>query len=104
MSYGVRALAKLLITYQSKYSLHTIAGIIGRWAPPKENNTTAYITAVCSYFGKGFSPQAVLDLNNQGQLDDLVSGIIAHENGLTWPFSAALNSDITSGVTMALAK
>jgi hypothetical protein len=39
--YGIRALARLLITYQDKYGLCTIETIIGRWAPAVENNTKA---------------------------------------------------------------
>src|SRR4051812_38910947 len=44
--YGIRALAKLLQTYQSKHGLRTVRGIINRWAPPVENNTGAYVNAV----------------------------------------------------------
>lgn len=44
--YGVRALMKLLYTYYYKYHLHSINGIISRYAPSNENNTNAYIDFV----------------------------------------------------------
>ena len=34
-----------------KYGLKTIKDIIYRWAPPKENNTAAYIRRVSDYIG-----------------------------------------------------
>lgn len=46
MIYGVRAGFITLRTYIRKHKCNTIETIISRWAPPKENNTTAYIRAV----------------------------------------------------------
>lgn len=37
--WGIRAIARTLITYQDKHGLRTIRQIIGRWAPPNENNS-----------------------------------------------------------------
>ena len=37
--YGFRALARTLLTYQRKYGLLSIEDMIGRWAPPNENDT-----------------------------------------------------------------
>lgn len=45
-SYGYRAGAKILRTYQRKYGLTTLAGLISRWAPQNENNTRGYIERV----------------------------------------------------------
>ena len=50
--YGYRAAAKLLQTYQTKYKLHVLNQIIGRWAPPNENNTRAYATRVAQQMTK----------------------------------------------------
>ncbi|HEK1796724.1 TPA: structural protein [Proteus mirabilis] len=44
--YGIRAIYKLLQTYQNKYELNTVESIIDRYAPPKENNTEGYIQRV----------------------------------------------------------
>lgn len=49
--WGIRALARTLITYQDKHQLRTIRQIIGRWAPPNENNTESYIRQVATRVG-----------------------------------------------------
>lgn len=78
--WGIRALAKILLTYQSKYELRTIARMIGRWAPPSENNTPAYVAAVAAAIGQ--SPTAVIDLYARPDLlRALIAAIIKHENG-----------------------
>ena len=56
MQYGVRAGFKILRNYITGYhglsaKCNTIEKIITRWAPPKENNTPAYIAAVEKYTG-----------------------------------------------------
>src|SRR3569832_2780970 len=43
---GIRALAVLLRNYQRKYGLRTVRAIITRYAPPSENNTESYVSAV----------------------------------------------------------
>ena len=54
MAYGWRAAFRLLChTYYGKYKLRTIRDIIYRWAPPKENNTMAYIRRVSDYISIG---------------------------------------------------
>lgn len=76
---GIRALARTLITYQDKHGLNTVEGIIGRWAPPGENNTKAYARAVAD--AVGFEPTAQLDLKDAKVLQALTRAIIRHENG-----------------------
>lgn len=49
-SYGFRAACKILQKYAQR-GVVTIAGIISHWAPPTENNTDAYIAAVCKRMG-----------------------------------------------------
>lgn len=68
-----------LITYQDKYGLRTIRGIINRWAPPVENNTEAYIQGVAKQTGCGADD--LLDLHSYAELRPLVEAIIRHENG-----------------------
>ena len=54
MKWGWRAAFRLLChTYYGKYKLRTIRAIITRWAPPKENNTEAYIRSVTDRIGIG---------------------------------------------------
>lgn len=47
MSYGYRALMKLLQNYHRLNGCRTVADFIRRWAPPSENDTAAYIRRVC---------------------------------------------------------
>ena len=52
LEYGWRAAFYLLTrTYYHKYRLYTIRGIISRWAPSSENNTSAYIANVSRLTG-----------------------------------------------------
>ena len=85
--YGIRALATLLIRYQDRHRLDTIAGILHRWAPGSENNTGAYIAAVAR--ATGFAPDQRLDLHTHAHLRPLVMAIIVHELGGN-PYPAAV--------------
>jgi len=78
-AYGIRALARTLITYQDKHLLRTIRQIITRWAPPTENNTLGYIHAVARQ--TGFDADEELDLHNCEHLRPVLEAIIRHENG-----------------------
>lgn len=49
--YGIRALAKVLINYKKIHGLNTVRQIISRYAPPNENQTTAYIQSVAKQLG-----------------------------------------------------
>ena len=48
---GIRAAAKLFLTYFREYKLNTIQGLINRWAPPTENNTSSYVAQVTLVVG-----------------------------------------------------
>lgn len=76
---GIRALGKNLLTYQDKHGLDTVQGIIQRWAPPTENQTSAYIGAVAREMG--VQPGDKLNLRDQDTLFKLTKAIIKHENG-----------------------
>lgn len=84
--YGIRALASLLTTYQDRHGLRTVRGIINRWAPPVENVTSAYVSAVARAVGVG-ADQAV-DLHDQRTMRSMVVAIIHHELGGN-PYDAA---------------
>ncbi|QNH77811.1 structural protein [Pseudomonas protegens] len=77
--WGIRAIARTLITYQDKHGLRTIRQIIGRWAPPNENNTESYIRQVATRLG--VSPDARIDVYDYRTMRSLVEAIIRHENG-----------------------
>lgn len=58
---GIRALGKLLLTYQRKHGLKTVKAIINRWAPSVENDTDAYVRTVEA--NTGTKPGAEIDRN-----------------------------------------
>ena len=53
VEWGLRAAFILLRTYRNKYKAVCIRDIITRWAPPSENDTSAYIRTVCKLTGFG---------------------------------------------------
>lgn len=93
--WGIRALNKILSTYYHRYGLKTVQDIITRWAPPNENNTTAYVNAVAQ--AMGVAPTATLRL--PAQAPELTAAIIHHENGLQ-PYS---DQTIAEGVRLGWA-
>jgi len=78
-TWGIRALAATLITYQDRYKINTIDGIIKRWAPPIENNTQEYINAVSRL--TRFGAHDTLDLHRYEAMQPILEAIIRHENG-----------------------
>lgn len=101
-AHGFRALCKILLTYQSKDGLHTIREFIGRWAPPGENDTEAYITLVSAYAGIG--PDDPADLSNTLLLGKIAFAISLEEAGHQADHSPWFTQDQANvGATMALA-
>ncbi len=92
--FGIRALARLLMNYESLYGLNTVAGIISRYAPSTENNTGAYGSSVASALG--VDPDTSFSV--VAKLPELVKAIIKHENGQQ-PYSDDL---INTGIDMAV--
>lgn len=82
--WGIRAMAKLLKNYQTRYGLNTVNDIINRWAPPVENNTSSYVSHVAELLE--VSPYQSINLNDTDVLTKLVEGVIKHENGFN-PYS-----------------
>ena len=86
MEYGWRAAFVILCkTYYGKYKLKTIRDIVSRWAPPKENNTPAYIRHVSDYTGIG--PDRDLGDPQTHPTNWLLTGyaMAVMENGTTLP-------------------
>ena len=53
MEWGIRAAFCILRTYARRYQCLSPADIVGRWAPPCQNDTDAYIRNVCTWTGFG---------------------------------------------------
>lgn len=81
MIHGIRAGFIILKTYIDKYKLYTIESIIKRFAPSNENDTEAYIRAVCR--DTGFERDILLFFDVEDMLP-LAKAIIKHENGGMW--------------------
>lgn len=76
---GVRAAARIFITYYDKYGLDTVRKVITRWAPPAENDTDAYVAAVSAALGVGSDDP--IDLQEYAVLKPLLKAVFKHENG-----------------------
>lgn len=90
MAYGIRAIFVILKTYQIRYGLRTVAQMIGRWAPPSENDTRAYSASVAKAAGR--APDDVVDAERPDDMIPFVRGMIRVENG-----QDVDESDITEG-------
>lgn len=94
---GIRALGKVLLTYQRKHGLRTVKAIISRWAPAVENDTAAYVRAVEA--NTGTRPGAEIDLTQAKVMTGFIKAIIHHENaGYEYPGAV-----LAEGVRRALA-
>lgn len=89
--YGVRAMVRILRSYQSR-GIVTMGQIVSTWAPPSENNTEAYIKSVEQR--TGFERDQVMFTQNYPQL---IEAIIYHENG-SQPYASAT---ISQGIAIA---
>ncbi len=94
--WGLRALAKVLLSYYRKRGLSTVESIIGRWAPHVENDTSAYARAVARALNVAVRDE--LNIEHPDVLALLVSAIVQHENGQQ-PYPADL---IDQAVRLAL--
>ncbi|WP_051590677.1 hypothetical protein [Flavobacterium daejeonense] len=89
MKFGIRALI-LDIFNDIKKGKNTVRKLITEFAPPKENNTEAYINAVAK--GAGISSDAVFKVVDFDLIYSIVKAIIKHENGAD--SAKVLDSDI----------
>lgn len=81
---GLAALANQLRLYAHR-GIRTIRDIIGKFAPPGENNTQAYIASVSRSLG--VSATSSIDVNDPRVMQGLMNAIIRVENGRN-PYSA----------------
>lgn len=76
---GIRAAAKVLKNYDSKYGINTIEEIVSRFAPASENPTGEYIQNVVK--ATGYKAQEKLDLKNPEVMQKLITAMIKQEIG-----------------------
>lgn len=89
---GLRAMAQQLQLYGSRGN-NTLAGMIGTYAPPSENNTAAYIAHVAKQ--TGYSSSQKLDMNNTDVLSKVVSAMTKMENSKSNYTPAGVRAVIT---------
>lgn len=93
---GIRAGVRLLQTYDNKYGLNTVAGIISKWAPAGDNNDTqGYISTVSKALGVNQNDR--LDLRDPNTLTTMVKAMTKVEGGRQ-PYSDA---QISAGINSA---
>lgn len=80
MAWGYRAAFKLLHNYQRRNGCRLLSDFIDRWAPPVENNTTAYIRTVAKR--SGLEDVSAVDTLNSDQMQRIVAAMSFVENGV----------------------
>lgn len=93
--WGFRAMATIFHTYADKDGVKTLRQAISRWAPPSENNTGAYLNAVCNRVA--WMPDTPFPFHDFDHTAALVKAVSMQEVG-TWAFSDA---DALAGVETA---
>lgn len=91
---GIRAIGKQLYLNQAR-GQHTIRSLISSWAPPSENDTTAYIDFVAGELA--VDPEATIDVHDTQTLFDLTRAIIRQENG-TLPALTISDATVQAGL------
>lgn len=92
--WGYRCAARIIHVHWSKY--RTVRNIINRWAPPIENNTSAYVTDVAKRMG--VDPDIELDWETHAV--PLLRAITYHEQGDDCPVDDA---EIVQGIELEAA-
>lgn len=90
MQWGYRAMFVLLHTYQKRYGLNTIAGVIRRYAPANENNTEAYIATVARL--SKMDANAGINTQHKATMIPIVAAMSRVENGVD-----AVPADVLEG-------
>lgn len=69
------------MTYQKKYSLHTLREMLMRYAPPIENDTSSYIRTVSDR--ADLAPDVAVDLSDKNTVIRLIEAMSFVENGVS---------------------
>ena len=97
---GVRALARVLNTYNTKYNLDDISGMVSRFAPPTENDTQNYIKFVSDKSGISRTKKITLQENPE-DMKKVITAMIEMEGGSD-SIKYFTPSVINEGVKLAL--
>lgn len=75
---GIRAMGVLVSNY-AKQGTNTLRGIVGKWAPPNENQTGALITNAAKR--TGIDPDQPLDMSDPAVRTKVVQALLMQEQG-----------------------
>lgn len=78
-AHGLRAMARLIKVYITKYGLNTIGAITRKWSPDINGLSGAYAAAVASY--SGVAPTKIILPNDNATIAAIMRGMVAVENG-----------------------
>lgn len=96
-TWGIRAIARILITYQDKHGTENVAEIISRWAPNTENDTQSYINTVCREIKRASNTH--FDCHKYADLAPLIAAIISVEcAGYRYPAAVLSRGLVLAGV------
>ena len=88
MAYGYRAAWKTLQSYYNRFCAQsrafTVRNIIGRWAPPKENDTEAYVNSVMRLSSIGGKENLLPpeNVDSYGRLSKMIAAMTCIECGI----------------------
>lgn len=80
VAHGYRAAFKLLDNYRRLHGCTILSDFINRWAPPIENNTSAYLKEVCRR--ARLEDVSTIDTHNPYIMKKIVSAMSYVENGV----------------------
>lgn len=95
--WGFRALVILLKNYKILYGIDTVQKVVDRFAPPTENNTSAYATFVAGKLG--VDRQAKINTTIPKVMFGLAKAITQYETGSWEPYWH--DHDLTAGMIRA---
>lgn len=97
---GLKALDDNLISYGKK-GISTLEGVIKRWAPPNENDTTSYIAHAARV--TGLDPKQEIDLSNPLTRLQIAAAITQKESGTKALYQATPKAPVTASHPVAQA-
>lgn len=82
-SAGIKAIDDNLLAYANKHGINTLEGVISRWSPPNENDTSTLIDNASKRLG--IAPNAPIDLTDPVQRHAISTAIMMQENPIFAP-------------------
>lgn len=102
-----RAAMMILRSYRKQRAV-TLQDIIYKWAPPTENNTSAYVNSICKMIGTRTSepyviePSTVIDLKNRELVGQILFIMTRVETGWTAAQAYFIKEYIERGYELAV--